>query len=185
MGHKLEFYQIAGAVLGTALMVLGLKALAGAIYASPAPEKPGYKIEVADASKPAEAAAAGGTAAPAASLGALLAKADAKKGETVAKACAACHDFTKGGLNKVGPNLFGVVGRPRASHEGFQYSEAMAAKKGEPWSYENLNAFITKPSAYVPGTKMAFGGLAKDGDRADLLAYLATLSDTPVPFPAP
>jgi cytochrome c len=182
MAQKLEFYQVAGAVLGTALMVFGLKALAGAIYYSPEPEKPGYDIKVADASKPAEAAT---PAAPAVSLGTLLAKADAKKGETIAKACAACHDHTKGGPNKVGPNLWGVVGRPRASHEGFQYSDAMASKKGDPWTYENLNAFITSPKDYVPGTKMGFGGIKKETDRADLLAYLATLSDKPVPFPAP
>lgn len=185
MGQKLEFYQIAGAVLGTALIVFGLKALAGAIYYSPEPEKPGYKIETADATKPADTKGTGEATAPAASLGALLAKADAKKGETVAKACAACHDLTKGGPNKVGPNLWGVVGRPRASHEGFQYSDAMASKKGDPWTYENLFAFIKKPSEFVPGTKMAFGGIAKDADRADLLAYLATLADTPVPFPKP
>jgi cytochrome c len=184
MAKKLEFYQVAGAVLGTALVVFGLKALAGAIYYSPEPEKPGYDIKVADASKPADSKGSGEAAAPAASLGALLAKADAKKGETVSKACAACHDLSKGGPNKVGPNLYGVVGRPRASHEGFQYSDAMAAKK-DPWSYENLNAFVTSPKDYVAGTKMGFGGIKKDSDRADLLAYLASLSDTPVPFPKP
>lgn len=184
MAQKLEFYQVAGAVLGTALMVFGLKALGGAIYTSPKPEKAGYKIEVADASKPADSKGADASP-PAASLGALLAKADKSKGQSVAKACAACHDLTKGGPNKVGPNLWGIVGRPRASHEGFTYSDAMASKKGDPWSYENLNAFIKKPSEYVSGTKMGFGGIAKDGDRADLLAYLQTLGDTPVAFPAP
>ena len=183
MAQKLEFYQVAGAILGTALIVFGLKALAGAIYAAPAPEKQGYAIEVADASKPAGSKPA--DAGPAVSLGTLLAKADAKKGETVSKACAACHDFAKGGPNKVGPNLWGIVGRPRASHEGFQYSDAMASKKGDPWSYEHLNDYIKSPKAMVPGNKMAYGGDGKDGERADLLAYLATLSDTPVPFPKP
>jgi cytochrome c len=85
----------------------------------------------------------------------------------------------------VGPNLWGIVGRMHGVHEGFAYSEAMAALKDKPWSYEALNEFLIKPSAAVPGTKMAYGGLKKDADRANLLAYLATLSDSPVPFPAP
>ena len=124
-------------------------------------------------------------AAPAESLGTLLASADATKGQAVFKACAACHDPSKGGPNKVGPNLWGIVDRMHGVHEGFAYSEAMAALKDKPWSYEALNEFLIKPSAAVPGTKMAYGGLKKDADRANLLAYLATLSDSPVPFPAP
>lgn len=185
-----EITKILGAVFGTVLIALGLQSLAGALFSSPLPEKPGFAVQVAEATAGGEQGGmAGGTAggeAPAAeSLGARLAKADAKKGEAVAKACAACHDFTKGGPNKVGPNLYGVVGRPHASHEGFAYSEAMLAKKGEPWSYEILDAFIKSPKDVVPGTKMAFGGVKKDGERADLLAYLATLSDAPVAFPAP
>ncbi|MBI2717148.1 MAG: cytochrome c family protein [Rhizobiales bacterium] len=179
-----EFNKIAGAVLATALMVFGLKSLAGVIYNSERPEKPGYVIEVAETATQADGTDAG-TAQSAESLGKLLAAADPKKGETVAKPCAGCHDFSKGGPNKVGPNLWGIVGRLRAGHEGFAYSEAMASKKGDPWNYEKLFAFLKKPSEYVPGTKMSFGGIAKDKDRADLLAYLATLADTKVPFPNP
>lgn len=181
--NSFEFNKIAGAVLGTGLLALGLNSLSGMIYHSPEPEKPGYLIEVAEASAGGESAGGGETAT--ASLGTLLAAADPKKGEAGVKACAACHDFTKGGPNKVGPNLYGVVMRPHASHEGFSYSEAMAAKKGEPWSYEALNAFIANPKEAVPGTKMAFGGVKKPEARADILAYLATLSDAPTPFPAP
>ena len=114
-----------------------------------------------------------------------MASADATKGLATAKACAACHDFTKGGPNKVGPNLYGVVMRKHGSHEGFTYSEAMAAKSAEDWTYEALNEFITLPKAAVKGTKMVFPGLKKDADRANLLAYLASLSDAPVAFPAP
>jgi len=179
-----EFNKIAGAVLGTALVVFGLNELSKIIYHAPEPEKPGYAIEVAEAAGSGEAAAET-PAAPAESLGTLLAAADATKGQAVFKACAACHDPSKGGPNKVGPNLWGVVGRMHGIHEGFAYSEAMAALKDKPWSYEALNEFLIKPSAAVPGTKMAYGGLKKDADRANLLAYLATLSDSPVPFPAP
>jgi cytochrome c len=181
--NSFEFNKMAGAVLGTALMVFGLKSLAGVIYHSEAPEKPGFAIEVAEASSGGEST--GGEQPAAVSLGTLLAKADATKGAATAKQCAACHDFAKGGPNKVGPNLYDVVERPHASHEGFSYSEAMAAKKGEPWTYEALNAFIKSPKEAVPGTKMAFGGIKKDADRANVLAYLATLSDAPKPFPAP
>ena len=182
--NSFEFNKIAGAVLGTALLVFGLKELAGFVYHTHAPEKPGFAVEVAEAAatgeqKPAE------DAAPAVPLGTLLASADAAKGQTVFKACAACHDGSKGGPNKVGPNLWGIVGRNHGIHEGFSYSEAMAALKDKPWDYAALNEFLTNPKKAIPGTKMAYGGLKKDEDRANLLAYLQTLSDSPVPFPAP
>jgi cytochrome c len=177
-----EFNKIAGAVLGTALAVFGLKELAGAIYHAEKPEKPGFAIEVAEAATGGEEA--GGETA-AASLGTLLAAASAEKGAAGAKQCAACHDFTKGGPNKVGPNLWDIVERPHGSHEGFAYSDAMKAKSGEPWSYEALDQFLANPKAAIPGTKMVFAGIKGAEKRADILAYLATLSDAPKPFPAP
>ena len=96
-----------------------------------------------------------------------------------AKKCAACHSFDKGGANKVGPNLWGVVSRPIAAHEGFSYSAALAEKKGQPWTYDDLNHFLASPKAYAPGTKMSFAGISKDTERANLLAYLRTLADEP------
>ncbi|MGH6855330.1 MAG: c-type cytochrome [Aestuariivirga sp.] len=177
-----EFNKIAGAVLGTALMVFGLKGVAEIVYHSENPEKPGFAVEVADAATGGET---GGGEVAAVSLGTLLAAADPKKGEAAAKACAACHVFTKDGPNKVGPNLWDVVGRPPAAAPGFAYSDAMKAKASETWTYEALNDFIKGPKAAMPGTKMTFGGLKKDTARADLLAYLASLSDAPKPFPAP
>jgi cytochrome c len=177
------FNKVAGAVLGTALTVFGLSELSGIIYHAEKPETPGFKIEVAEAEG--GAAAGGGEEAPAQSLGTLLAAASAEKGAGEAKACAACHDFTKGGPNKVGPNLYGIVGANHAHIQGFQYSDAMAAKASEPWTYEALDAFIANPKGAIPGTKMAYGGMKSATKRADLLAYLASLSDAPVPFPAP
>jgi cytochrome c len=175
------FNKIAGAVLGSALLVLGLQNLSGILFAPHAPshEKPGFLIETA------EAVESGGEAAAAVSVGTLLASADATKGADVAKACAACHDFTKGGANKTGPALYDVVERPVAAHEGFAYSEGAKAKAAEKWTYDNLNAFLKAPKGFMPGTKMAFGGIGNDKKRADLLAYLASLSDAPKPFPAP
>jgi cytochrome c len=113
---------------------------------------------------------------------AMLASADAAKGEQVAKICATCHNFTKGGPNAIGPNLYGVVGRARGSHEGFAYSDAMKAKGGS-WTLADLNKFLWKPKWFVDGTKMTFVGLKKPEDRAAVIAYLRTLSDSPVAEP--
>lgn len=177
-----EFNKMAGAVLGSALVVLGLSQLSGMIYHAEKPEKQGFIIEVAEAGTGGDN---GGTEEPVTeSLGAMLAKADAEKGLKVAKGCLSCHDLAKGGPNKVGPNLWDIVLRPRASHPDYKYSEPMASKKGEPWSYEAIDAFLTNPMKAVPGTKMNFK-VAKAGDRANVLAYLRSLSDAPKDLPAP
>jgi cytochrome c len=155
------------------------------IFHSAVPEKPGFAIAAAET--PAEGAG-GEAAAPAVPIAQLLAKADAKAGETVFKKCQACHDGTKGGPNKVGPNLFGVVDRPIASHEGFAYSAAMkdfSKGSSEKWTFEYLNKFLMAPKKDVPGTAMGFAGLAKDQDRANVILYLHTLADSPVPLPDP
>jgi len=96
--------------------------------------------------------------------------------------CFTCHTVDKGGVNKVGPNQWDIVGRKKASHEGFSYSSALQSKGGD-WTYEDINHMIFKPQAFVRGTKMAFAGLAKEQDRADVIAYLRTMSDTPAPLP--
>ena len=177
-----EFNKIAGAVLATALVVFGLKELSAAVYHSETPEKPGYAIEVTETGAAGETQVAAG---PAVSIGALLAAADPAKGAAGAKACAACHDFTKGGPNKTGPNLWDVVDRAMGAHGGFSYSPGMTSHSAEKWTYEALDSFLKDPKALVKGTKMAFAGVKKDQARADIIAYLASLSDAPKPFPAP
>jgi len=175
------FNKIAGAVLGTALLVFGLNELSGVIFATEHPEKPGFAIEVA------EATAEGGEATGAAEekpLAVLLASADVAKGEAAHKKCLACHDFAKGGPNKTGPELWDVVERPIASHEGFAYSDALKAHSGDKWTYENIFAFLNNPKAFAPGTKMTLS-VKSPTERANILAYLRTLSDSPKPFPAP
>ena len=97
--------------------------------------------------------------------------------------CKACHNAEKGGANQVGPNLWNVVGAPIAHHEGFPYSAALAGKSGEKWTYDELNIYLTSPKAFAPGTKMTFAGLSKPEDRANVIAFLRTRSDSPPPLP--
>ena len=114
----------------------------------------------------------------------LLAKADPHKGQQIATKCQACHDFTKGGPNKIGPNLWGIVGSKPAEVPGYSFSDAMKAREDKPWTYEALNDFLAAPRSFVPGTKMTFAGLPKVEDRADVIAYLRTLADSPLPLPS-
>ena len=132
-----------------------------------------------------EAAPSGQPAAPQlAPIAALLAKADPAAGEADTKklGCVACHTFTEGGKAGLGPNLYGVVGGPKAHMEGYAYSAGMKAKGGT-WTFAELNQWLTKPSAFVPGTKMTFAGIKDSSQRADVIAYLDSLAATPVPLP--
>lgn len=112
----------------------------------------------------------------------LLASADVASGEKIFKKCASCHDVAKGGPNKVGPGLYGIVGNDIAMHDGFAYSDALTGKEGA-WTFEALNGFLKKPREWAPGTKMGFAGLRKIEDRADVIVYLRSLADNPVPLP--
>ena len=113
---------------------------------------------------------------------ALLSKASADNGKAIFGKCKSCHVAEKGKASTVGPNLWGVVNRPKGSFEGFKYSEGMKAKGGN-WTFEDLGNFIHNPKGYVTGTKMVFNGLEAAADEADVIAYLATLADTPVALP--
>jgi cytochrome c len=177
MTDSFEINKILGAVLGTLLVTLALNILTGAIFSPHKPDKPGYDIVVSE--QPAGGSAAAPVEEP---IEQLLAQASPEKGASGAKKCLACHDFAKGGPNKVGPNLYGIVNRERAAHEGFSYSAAMKAKGGK-WTIQELNAYLLGPRAMVPGTSMAFAGISKGSDRADLIAYLNTLADNPAPLP--
>jgi cytochrome c len=179
--NSFELNKIMGAVLGTLLFVMGLSVLSGILYTPHKPAVPGYDLPA-----PTEEAAAapGDQAEQALPLPVLLASADAAKGQAAAKKCQACHNLEKGGPNKIGPNLYGVLDRPKGSHEGFGYSAAMKGKGGN-WTFEDINHFITNPKAYVPGTIMAFAGISSPKERADVIKYLDTLADNPVPLPTP
>ena len=176
-----QLNKLAGAFLGTVFILMSVGIVSDALFDSPAPEKPGFLIEAAEAATP-EAGA--GDPAKAELIAPLLAAADPAAGEKIFKKCTACHSGDKGGANKVGPNLWGIVGRAVAAHEGFGYSAPLKAfAEGGAWDYEKLSAFIAAPKAYVKGTAMGFAGLKKPEERANLIAYLRTLADSPVALP--
>ncbi|TCN24750.1 c-type cytochrome [Sinorhizobium americanum] len=174
-----------GALLGTVFVLMTVSIASEGIFHSEAPEKEGFAIVAEEAA--AEAGAGGGEEAKSEPIGPLLAKADASAGEAVFKKCASCHTIEKGGPNKVGPNLWGLVNRPVASHEGFAYSAGMKtfSEGGKVvWDYDHLSYFLEAPKKHVPGTAMGFAGLKKPDERANLIAWLREKADTPAPLPA-
>jgi cytochrome c len=176
--NSFELNKVLGALLATCLILLALNIGAGALFAPEKVAKPGYNIAV----KEAGAEAAGGAKEAEQPIENLLAAASVEKGEATSKQCGACHTFEKGGPNRVGPNLWNVVNRPRASEAGFNYSAAMKAKGGN-WSFDELNKFLTNPRGYITGTNMTFAGLSRETQRADVIAFLAKHADSPVPMP--
>ncbi|MEP6355603.1 MAG: cytochrome c family protein [Hyphomicrobiales bacterium] len=175
-----DFNTIAMGFLFTIFIALGVSFLSELVFHVEKPEKPGYIIEVA------EAEGAAGTEEEAVELiGPLLASADVGAGEKLVKRCTACHSFEKGGANKVGPYLYDVVGRDIAGVSDFGYSGSMAEYgAGKKWTYDELDGFLEKPSKWIKGTAMGFGGLKKIEARANLIAYMRTLSDNPTPLPS-
>jgi len=160
-----EWNKIVGAVLGTLLFVVAVKIGSEMLFEVPEPAKPGYIVPgVVEAPVPGAAAT--------------------QTAEEVSQRCQQCHDLSKGGPDKIGPNLWGVVGRARASRASFSYSSAMMASH-DPWTFDKLFVYLKSPATMVPGTKMSFAGISSEQDRIDLIAYLRTQSDSPVPIPPP
>src|ERR1700757_3672017 len=175
-----ELNKILGAILGTCLVLLVTSFTASALFAPVMPEKPGYEIAVKEE---APSGAKEAAAPPSEPIEKLLQTASVEKGAVAAKKCQACHTFEKGGPNRVGPNLYGIVGDKRGEGRGgFNFSAAMKAKGGT-WTYDDLNQFINNPKGFIPGTAMGFAGIQKDSERADVIAYLNSLSDNPKPLP--
>ena len=179
---SMEVNKAVAAVLvaGIAFMVTGMVA-DGLVNVTPLSQT-AIKIDTGAA----PAAVAEAAAKPLAAIEPLLLTADAAKGQAFAqKVCAACHTFTDGGHAGVGPNLYNVVGGPHAHMQGYSYSKAMqtVAATGVQWTYAELNKWLYSPQEYAPGTKMSYTGVKDDQTRADVIAYLRTLSPNPLPLP--
>ncbi len=176
-----EWNKIIGAVL---LVALATKAIDTVVDGLTHPVELAKNVYVVGA--PEQAAKAEPAKAPVkegpGKIGPLLAKASVEAGKKTAKKCAACHSFNKGGAKKIGPPLWDVVNAKRARSAGFRYSSGLA-KAGGKWGYAELSDFLANPKQAVPGTKMFFAGIKKPSDRANLIAYLRSLSDNPAPLP--
>ncbi|WP_028466017.1 c-type cytochrome [Nisaea denitrificans] len=182
MSSSLEFNKLAAGVLCGGLLLMGVGKFAGVLVHPEQLETNAYTVEVAEGA--ATAAAPTGPAPIEPILG-LLASADVASGQKIAKKCAACHSFDKGGPNKVGPNLFNVVMAAKGHVDGFAYSDALLSSgETDNWTYTALNHFLLKPKDYAPGTKMNFAGIKKASQRADLVAYLRSLADSPAALPS-
>jgi cytochrome c len=176
--NSFELNKILGAILGTCLITLTLNIGANAIFAPEKPAKPGYEIAVKKGGEE-----KGGAKTQEEPMEAMMASASVEKGQQIAKQCTACHTFEKGGPNKIGPNLWGIVGDERGKDRGgFNFSAAMKAKGGT-WTFGELYAFLANPRGYIPGTAMTFAGISRSQQRADVIDFLNTLSDKPLPLP--
>ncbi len=175
---SLEINKIVGAVLATGLSLMVIGYIGNALVDPDEHAAPAAVAVAAKEPTPKVAAAAAAIE----SLAVLLASADVDKGKKVFKKCAACHTTNVDGKNKIGPNLWNIVNSERGKKAGFGYSKPLIAMAGN-WSYDSLDAFLTKPKAYIKGTKMGFSGIKKAADRAAVIAFLRGLSDTPAPIP--
>jgi cytochrome c len=182
MSSDLTFNKIAGGLLATGLAIVGLGELSAIIYKFEPAKKPGYAIQVQEASTGGAEAA---DVPP--DWGTVLPAANVQAGATVAEKCKSCHNLDNGGPNLTGPNLFGVEGRKPGTHAGFAYSTAMSdfGAKHATWTYDELYEFLKSPSADISGTKMTFVGLKKPEDRINIIAWLRTQNASPPPIPAP
>lgn len=184
------FNKVAGAVLSALLVIVASRVFVDILYPTGEPQQ-GVTIQVTqtpvlpEGEAPEAVDTAKAPEAPAAaeeSVAVLLASANIEAGQAAARKCAACHVWEKGGPNRIGPNLYGIIGSDIAAAEGFAYSSALQAKEGE-WSYESMDAFLADPKGWAPGTKMAFAGIRDAKERANLIAFLNQQSDSPLPPP--
>ena len=173
-----EINKIIAAIIFTVLVVYGIGKVTDLIFFVKKPSQPAYVVE-APILKTTTAQSSG--SAPI-DIKALLAQGNIEHGQKVFKKCTACHVVAKGGKNKIGPALYGVLGRKSGSISDYKYSKALIAH-GKVWSFGEMNAYLLKPQAHIKGTKMAFAGLKKEKDRASVILYMNSKSDNPLPKP--
>ena len=178
--HDIESNKMIASILLAGLAVMMMDTIIDMIYHPESEEyKRGYEIEITEDSDDQDKKE---QQEDEFNLAELMKNADPGKGKTIAKKCLMCHNLGKGEPNKIGPHLWDVLGRKKGAIEGFSYSKAII-NKGGVWTYEDIYHLISKPQKFIPGTRMAFPGIKKPEDTANLLAYLRTLSDDPLPLP--
>ena len=180
--NAFELNKIIGAVLAALVLGMGLSVLSEIIFDEAPLYDPAYEIAIAEQEENTDAEEAAETP-----FAVLLASADPAKGESAVRVCQACHTFDEGGANGIGPHLYGVAGREMAGVEGFNYSAAMKthAEEAPTWTYDELDGFLENPQAWIPGTAMGYAGIKDDEQRADVVAYLKSISPDAPPLPEP
>ncbi len=176
-----EINKIIAAILLTVLIIIGIGKFADMVFHVDKPKQSAYKIEGLEAVEPSNVVAQSKTV-EIVDINQLLAMGNLAHGEKVFKKCSACHMLAADGKNMIGPNLWGVIGRQAGSINDYKYSKAMIAYAKE-WTFEEMNAYLIKPQAYIKGTKMAFAGLRKEKDRASVILYMNSKSSSPKPLP--
>jgi len=171
--------KIIASIINAVILVLGINNITDIIFYVEKPEKSAY--QVANVKTTTTETASAGSSSGSGEIMALLASASVADGKKVFKKCAACHSIAKGGGNKIGPALWGVLGKPAGSVSDYKYSKAMAAH-GKPWSFEEMNSFLIKPKDWIKGTKMTFVGLKNDKDRAAVILYMNEKTNSPLPL---
>ena len=177
-----EINKIIAAILLTALIVIGIGKFTDILFHIEKPKESAYKVEGLETSIAKTSSSSEIKEVEKVDIGQLLALGDLAHGEKVFKKCSACHMIASGGKNMIGPNLWSVIGRTAGSVNDYKYSKAMVAY-GKEWTFEEMNGYLIKPASYIKGTKMAFAGLRKEKDRASVILYLNSKSDSPLPTP--
>lgn len=177
-----EINKIVASILLIALLFIGIGKISDLVFHVDKPKTPGYKVELPENGTAKKISDANNEPAKEVDITSLLALGDVTHGEKVFKKCSACHVIEKGGANKIGPVLYGVLGRKVAGIEDYKYSQALY-EYGKEWTFEEMNGYLKKPQAWIKGTKMSFAGLRKEKDRASVILYLNQYSDNPLPLP--
>ena len=172
--------KIVVSILLAVILILGINKISDVIFYVEKPEKSAYQVADVSTTTTTETTSASSSTGSG-DIMALLASASAADGKKVFKKCAACHSIAKGGGNKIGPALWGVLGRQAGSISDYKYSKAMATH-GKSWSFEEMNGFLIKPKVWIKGTKMTFVGLKKETERAAVILYMNNNTDSPLPL---
>jgi len=173
--------KIIVSIVLTLILILGINKITDIIFYVEKPEKSAYQVTSVTTSTSTSSTKVSSTGSDAENIMAIFASTNASEGAKVFKKCAACHSISKGGGNKIGPALWGVIGRQAGSIADYKYSKALASH-GKTWSFDEMNGFLIKPKDWIKGTKMSFAGLKSAKDRAAVILYMNESSDSPLPL---